>query len=208
VRTWRGRRAATVAGFVLLCLVSAFGAGHVQRSCLAGFDDCRVVAVTLVAFDDVRVRSLPSVAEEIGEQARTELDASGVTINRFVAVTQEWVTIANIGRLGMGEQRFPTDERYSRSRFAQITSQLERGEGYLAVQHAPECPPEIARILALFGKSSCVGVPLNGTDGRLWGELYATRDYGRPVFGQHELALATALAEEAGPRLAACPVSP
>jgi len=175
---------------------------------VAGFDDWRVVAVTVVAFDDVRVRSLLSVAEEIGEQARGELAASGVTINRFVAVTQEWVTIANIGRLGMGEQRFPTDETYSRSRFPQVTVLLERGEGYLAVQHAPECPPEVARMLALFGKSSCVGVPLNGEDGQLWGELYATRDYGRPAFGQHELALATALADEAGPRLAACPVSP
>ena len=68
------------------------------------------------------------LAEEIGEQARIELDASGVTISRFVAATQEWVTVANIGRLGLGEQRFPTDERYSRSRFPEITSKLERGK--------------------------------------------------------------------------------
>jgi GAF domain-containing protein len=162
----------------------------------------------LAASDDVRVRDLSGVAEEIGDLARSVLDASEVTISRFVEATQEWVTIANIGRLGVGEERFPTDERYSRSRFPQITSLLERGEGYLAVQHAPECPPEVARMLALFGKSSCVGVPLSGADGRLWGELYATRDYGRPVFGQHELALATALAAEAGPRLAAQPASP
>ena len=60
-------------------------------------------------------------------------------------------------------------------------------------------------MLALFGRNSCVGVPLRAQDGRLWGELYATRDYGRPVFGQRELALATALAADAGPRLAAQP---
>ena len=62
-------------------------------------------------------------------------------------------------------------------------------------------------MLALFVKSSCVGVLLNAEDGQLWGELYATRDYGRPVFGQRALALATALAAEAGPRLAAQPAS-
>jgi GAF domain-containing protein len=157
---------------------------------------------TVAASDDVRVRTLSSLAEEIGERVRSELDASEVTINRFVSGTQEWVTIANIGRLGLGEERFPTDERYPRSRFPEVTAMLERGEGYLAVQHAPDCPPEIARVLALFGRSSCVGVPLPGPDGVLWGELYATRDYGRPAFGQHELALATALAAEAGPRLA------
>jgi GAF domain-containing protein len=154
------------------------------------------------------VRSLAVLAEEVGERARTELAASEVTVSQFVAATQEWVTIANIGRLGPGEERFPTDERYSRSRFAQITALLERGEGYLAVQHAPECPPEVARLLALFGRNSCVGVPLRTGDGQLWGELYATRDYGRPVFGRRELALATALAAEEGPRLAAEPVSP
>ncbi len=156
----------------------------------------------VAASDDGRVWTLPSLAEEIGERARRELDASEVTINRFVAGTQEWVTVANIGRLGLGEERFPTDERYPRSRFPQVTAMLERGEGYLAVQHAPDCLPEIARVLALFGRSSCIGVPLPGPDGGLWGELYATRDYGRRAFGQHELSLATALAAEAGPRLA------
>ncbi|HEY5185902.1 MAG TPA: hypothetical protein VIM19_13580 [Actinomycetes bacterium] len=90
------------------------------------------------ASDDVPSRTLLSLAEEIGDQARGELAASGVTISRFVAVTQEWVTIANIGRRGLGEERFPTDERYLRSRFPQVTVLLERGEGYLAVQHAPE----------------------------------------------------------------------
>lgn len=149
------------------------------------------------------MRTLLTLADEIGDRARSELDASEVTVDRSDAVAEEWVTITNIWCLGAGERRFPADEMYPRSRYPGVTSMLERGEGCLAVQHAPDCLPEIARVLALFGRSSCVGAPLTAGDGTLWGELYATRDYGRPTFGRHELAVATAPAAEAGPLLAA-----
>lgn len=148
------------------------------------------------------MRALLRLAESVGERARTELDASEVTVNHFDVAEQRWVTVANIGNLGIGEERFPTDETYSRSRFPKVTDLLEGGEGYVGVLYVGDCLPEVARVLALFGKSSCVGVPLACEDGKLWGELYATRDYGRPVFGQRELDLAMQLAVEVGPRLA------
>ena len=148
------------------------------------------------------MRPLLRLAEALGEWARRDLDASEVTVNRFDAAAQQWVTVANIGHLGVGEDRFPTNEVYSRSRFPQVTALLERGEGYVGVLYVGDCLPEVARGLALYGKSSCVGVPLNAEDGKLWGELYATRDYGRPAFNQRDLDRARRIAAESGPRLA------
>lgn len=149
------------------------------------------------------MRALLRMAEQVGERARCELDASEVTVNHYDVAAQQWITLANIGNLGLGEERFPTGEVYSRSRFPTVTDLLEGGEGYVGVLYVGDCLPEIARALALYGKSSCVGVPLNGEDGKLWGELYVTRDYGRPAFGQRELDQAMSLAVEVGSELAA-----
>lgn len=154
------------------------------------------------------MHTLRGTAEAFGERTRLELDASEVTVNRFDHHAQQWVTVANIGHHGLGEERFPTTEVYSRGRFPTVTDLLERGEGYLGVLYVEDCLPEVARLLALFGKSSCVGAPLTDGQGRLWGELYATRDYGRPPFTRDDLAHALRLAAEGGPLLAGVPAAP
>jgi GAF domain-containing protein len=167
-----------------------------------GSDPLGVVVIPAVNAHDARVRHLLRLAEKLGERACRDLDASEVTVNWFDAAQQRWVTIANIGSLGVGEERFPAGETYARSRFPRVTELLEDGQGYIGVLYAADCLPEVARVLALFGRSSCLGAPLNADDGKLWGELYLTRDYGRPVFTHHDLERAVALAAKAGPRLA------
>jgi diguanylate cyclase (GGDEF)-like protein len=153
-----------------------------------------------------RLRSLASMARALGrserletivelcaEEARRAIDAASVSISRLEAGTGLVRTVINVGDLGPTEQRWPVDEVYSLQDFTQLRSVVESLRTWTYSLGDPAIDPKEAELLQALGKASALGAPLV-VDGALWGELYATRQHGRPDFEDGETAYFEALA--------------
>jgi diguanylate cyclase (GGDEF)-like protein len=159
----------------------------------------------LPAGEEKRIRSLAAMARALGrsaplfrlleiaaEGARTAMGASSVSVSRLERGSLTVRTIVNVGELGPHEQRWPEDETYALDHFANLTLVVEDLQIWSADLADPACDPSERRLLTQLGKGSSVGAPIV-VDGRMWGELYATRALGEAPFGEDDLAYLEAL---------------
>jgi len=159
----------------------------------------------LPADEQKRIRSLAAMARALGrsaplfrhleiaaEEARTAMGASSVSVSRLERGSLTVRTIVNVGDLGPDEQRWPEDETYALDKFANLSLVVEDLKIWTTSLDDPACEPSERRLLTELGKGSSVGAPVV-VDGRLWGELYATRAVGEPSFGEDDLAYLEAL---------------
>jgi diguanylate cyclase (GGDEF)-like protein len=163
--------------------------------------------------DDVRLRGLAAVARSLGRSAElsvmVELAAEGalkalraasVSISRLEPGTGTVRTLINVGRLGPNEERWPEDEVYRVDDFvvdkmwAGMTEQFAVGELRISIISVddPTADPEEVRLLRFFDKASSISAPLI-VDGRLWGEMYGTREAGDVAFDSTDEAYTEAL---------------
>ena len=163
--------------------------------------------------EDRRLRGLAAVARSLGrsaelavmvelaaEGARKALKAASVSISRQEPGTGISRTLINVGHLGPAEQRWPEDEVYRVQDFsvdrvwAGMSAQFAVGElriGVVSIDE-PDADPQEVALLRSLDKASSISAPLL-VDGRLWGELYATREIGEAVFDGTDLAYTEAL---------------
>ena len=162
---------------------------------------------------DARLRGLASVARSLGRSAQlavmVELAAEGavqalraasVSISRLEPGTGTVRTLINVGRLGPTEERWPENEVYRVEDFqvgniwAGMSAQFAAGELSTILNSVddPGADPVEVAILRSLDKASSMSAPLV-VDGRLWGELYATREHGDDPFDVTDEAYTEAL---------------
>ncbi|MFL6099810.1 MAG: diguanylate cyclase [Actinomycetales bacterium] len=140
-----------------------------------------------------RSERLETIVEMCAEEARRAIDAASVSISRLEAGTGLVRTVINVGDLGPGEERWPSNEFYSLQDFVQLQSVVNDLRTWTYALGDPDVDPKEAELLRALGKASALGAPLV-VDGALWGELYATRGHRQPAFDAGETAYLEALA--------------
>jgi diguanylate cyclase (GGDEF)-like protein len=159
-----------------------------------------------VDVSEARIRSLASVARALGlsvqlnamieiaaEEALKALRAASLSISRLEQGTGAIRTLINVGKLGPDERRWPDNEVYRLEDFFFLQGVVGEMRLWTMSLDDPDPEPGEAALLRSLGKSSSLGGPLI-VDGKLWGELYATREAGDPKFGESDLAYVEALA--------------
>ena len=155
--------------------------------------------------DAVRLRSLLEIAKVVGavrrfdelveltaEEARRALDAASLSISQVDRENGVLRTLVNVGWLGSGETRFPTDEVYLAALWQRAFGAVDDGHGYVS---DVDDGTEEARLLAELGKDSSISVPIV-VEARVWGEMFATRVDPRRRFAESELDFAVAVATQ------------
>ncbi len=132
--------------------------------------------------------------EIIAEHTRAALGAASLSISRWHRERGLLHTIINVGDLGPGEQRWPTDEEYPLADYRNVLDLLRQGRPYLSTLDDDDIDPAVAALLRRLNKYSELAVPVM-YEGRMWGELWASGgDHRR--FGPDDVALLQAIAAQ------------
>jgi diguanylate cyclase (GGDEF)-like protein len=144
---------------------------HVTRT----IDDSRIRSLAAAARALGRSAQLNTMVEIAAEEARKALNAASVSISRLEPGTGAVRTLINVGMLGPTEQRWPLDETYHLDDFRRLQSVVADLQIWTMSLDDPGADPGETTLLTALDKGSAMGAPLV-VDGKLWGELYATRN--------------------------------
>jgi diguanylate cyclase (GGDEF)-like protein len=136
-------------------------------------------------------QDLRAVLETAAEKARGALQASSVSVSKLEDGVPVVRTVINVGDLGPQEVRWPEDESYALADFMNLVMVVDGLRTWTASLDDADGDADEAALLVSLGKSASLGAPIV-VDGRLWGELYATRTADQPSFGADDLAYAEA----------------
>ncbi|NUS53151.1 MAG: sensor domain-containing diguanylate cyclase [Nocardioidaceae bacterium] len=139
-----------------------------------------------------RSESLFRLLELATEEARLAIDAASVSVSRLVPGSLTVRTLINVGDLGPDEERWPEDETYEMTHFANLELVVGELQTWIASIDDLTSDEDERKLLAQLGKGSSVGAPIV-VDGHLWGEFYATRHVGDRTFDRNEVAYLEAL---------------
>ncbi len=159
-----------------------------------------------MTIDDARIRSLATAARTLGrsaqldtmlevaaEEALRALAAASVSISRLEQGTGTVRTVINVGSLGPSEQRWPDQEIYRLDDFRQLQTVVSELRIWTMSLEDTHLDAKEVALLTSLGKGSSMGAPLV-VDGKLWGELYATRTTVQARFSDTDIAYTEALA--------------
>ena len=136
---------------------------------------------------------LEDVLELAAERAIEALGCASLSIGRWEA---GWiVTLVNVGRLGPGEERLPSNERYPLSEFPSTARVLSSGGMLVASVDDPDTDPAQRDLLRRLEKESSVTVPVV-IEGSTWGELWATSDNREPRLSERDGLFLRAIADQ------------
>jgi hypothetical protein len=126
-----------------------------------------------------------TVLRRTASAARQALGAASLSLSVWERDKARVRVLVNDGDLGPGEEPDPGDETYLVADQPYLLALFEEGAGHLqTVDQGPGDPdyqPNSVQLLKDLGKGSSLGVPML-LEGRVWGELYATRHVGEAVF--------------------------
>ena len=131
------------------------------------------------------------LVEAVAETARDLLAADSLSVSRMEPDGNSITTVINVGDLGPGEVRWPTDEVYRVADFP-LTLAFLRGEAMLRWStdvDDPAAEPQELALLRSLGKASSLKTPIR-LAGEVWGELWASRGHGSPRFVDADVDLA------------------
>lgn len=134
-----------------------------------------------------RPHPLPRLLELAAEEACRALPAASVSVSRVDNNGRDVRTIVNVGDLGPDEVRWPDDETYAMPEFATVDPAREELVVWRWSVDDPEVPEVERALLERLGKAFSAAAPLV-VDGRVWGEVYATRRRGEPQFDEDDIA--------------------
>jgi GAF domain-containing protein len=139
----------------------------------ASLAETQLYALVDVAAAAGAAHRLEDVLELAAERALEALGCASLSIGRWEA---GWiVTLVNVGRLGPGEERLPSDERYPLDQYPSTAHVLANGGMLVASVDDPDIDPAHRELLRRLEKVSSVAVPIV-IEGTTWGELWATSD--------------------------------
>ena len=156
----------------------------------------RLDALVDIAKVVARAEAFDDVLRLTAAAAREALDAASLSLSVFERDRGRLRVLLNIGDLGPGEVPEPVDEVYTVDEYSVVEPLIEHAIPYIkSIDDADAAGSEVTHLLHRLGKGSCMGVPVV-LEGRVWGELFATRystdvpftsadvDYGVAVAGQ------------------------
>lgn len=139
-----------------------------------------------------RVHVLDDLIETAAEHACAALRAATVSIGSFDPELQLTREMINVGDLAHDEERWPSDECYLVDEDPRLTAVLVNQRTSVEAVTDAFGDDREKRLLERLGKGSSLLTPIV-IDGRTWGEFYATRHVGAPVFDADAVAYAEVL---------------
>lgn len=153
--------------------------------------------VSLVA----AARGYSDLLRVMAAESRHALEASTVSLSIWERDRGCMRTLVNVGDLGPHEAEMPVDEVYRLSEHPLAERMTVEGVGYVQQRGVVGGDPSIERILVEEDKLSCLGVPVL-FEGRVWGELWATRDSSHAPYTDSDLDFARLVAAQVGAGIA------
>ena len=136
-------------------------------------DDVRTLrAVLKVSQAVLGAHRFDDALEVIAEQTLAALGAASFSISRWERERGVLHTMINVGELGPGEERWPTDEEYPLADYGDVTELLRQGRPYVNTIDDDNIDPADQSVLRRLNKYSELAVPVM-CDGAMWGELWA-----------------------------------
>jgi diguanylate cyclase (GGDEF)-like protein len=154
-------------------------------------------ALTRVSAAAADAYRLEDVIEQAAEAALEVTGAASLSISRWERDEAAMQTLINVGRLGKGEERFPTDETYPLADYPLAARLLEEGRPYCVAVDDPQAPRVEIELLRALGKESELAVPIV-LDGNVWGEVWATSAPGERRFDDGDERFLQAIADRLG----------
>jgi diguanylate cyclase (GGDEF)-like protein len=139
-------------------------------------------------------RRFSDALEVIAEQTRAALGAASLSISRWQRERGLLQTMINVGDLGPGEERWPTDEEYPLADYRDVIDLLQQGRPYVTSLDDDDIDPATASVLRRLNKHSELAVPVM-FEGTMWGELWAS-GADRRRFGPEDVALLQAISAQ------------
>ena len=136
-------------------------------------DDVRTLrAVLKVSQAVLGAHRFDDALEVIAEQTLAALGAASFSISRWERERGVLHTMINLGELGPGEERWPTNEEYPLADYRDVTALLRQGRPYVNTIDDDNIDPADQSVLRRLNKYSELAVPVM-CDGAMWGELWA-----------------------------------
>jgi diguanylate cyclase (GGDEF)-like protein len=146
-------------------------------------------------------RGYADLVRVMAAEGRKALEASTVSLSVWERDRGRMRTLVNHGDLGPDEQEEPADEAYQLSDHPLARRMFTEGVGYVQSVDDPLGNDRVRRILLADAKHSCLAVPIR-YEGRVWGELWATRTADLPPFTDDDLAFAQVVSAQVGAGIA------
>ena len=140
-------------------------------------------------------RGYADLLRVMAAEGRKALDASTASLSVWERDRGRIRTLVNDGDLGPEEVPDPVDEIYALADHPLMRRMVTEGLGYVQSTSDPEPDARVAEILRREEKASCLAVPIL-FEGRVWGELWATRRADRPAFVANDLDFARVVAAQ------------
>ena len=136
-------------------------------------------------------RGATDLIETVAETTRELLNAASVSISRLEDDRTVLRTLINVGSLGPGEQRRPAHETYQVADFPESLAFLvgQPVQRVVTDVNDPGAEPAEVALLRSLGKSSSLKTKII-LDGRVWGELWASRESAARSFSKHDADVA------------------
>ncbi len=137
----------------------------------------------------------------MAEEARCALVASTVSLSVWERDRGLLRTLINAGELGPQETELPDDETYALCEDPLTERLALDATGYVQTLGDAGGNTQIHRLLSEHRKNSCLAVPVL-CQGRVWGELWATRASGLTPYSTDDLDFAAMVAAQVGAGIA------
>lgn len=181
--------------------------GHVgelgERAAEASTSDASFRMSSLIQFVSLvaAARGYSDLLRVMASESLHALEASSVSLSIWERDRGGMRTLVNVGDLGPFQVETPVDEVYRLSEHPMAQRMTTEGIAYCQQLGSPTGDAQVERVLREEGKDSCLGVPVL-FEGRVWGELWATRiDPARP-FTDADLDFARLVAAQVGAGIA------
>jgi len=125
-----------------------------------------------------------------------DADASAISLLRH----HQFRTLVTVGDAVPGQMRHPDGETYDAELYPTVTRNLMGGSGYVASIGNDGGIPESQQFLVEYKKGSCIGAPII-YGGGVMGEVFVSRQRGRPHYNGRDLASALDLSRQLGFRI-------
>jgi diguanylate cyclase (GGDEF)-like protein len=155
--------------------------------------EAQLYALVDVAAAAAAAHRLEDVLELAAERSLAAIGGASLSIGRWES---GWiVTLVNVGQLGPGEDRFPTDERYPLADFPTTEQVLASGGMMVAAVDDPDSDPAHRELLRSLEKESSLTVPIV-FEGKTWGELWAASGAGQSRLSKRDGVFLRAIADQ------------
>ena len=159
------------------------------------FAEAQLRALIDVAAVAAGAHRLEDVLELAAERSLEALGGSSLAISRWDMESGVVRTLVNVGELGPGEERFPTNETYSVHDYPSVVTVIKEGGSSFVDVNDPNTDSAQRELLLRLGKESSLSVPMR-LRGEPWGELWVTTAPGAPHFGPHDETFLLAIADQ------------